>query len=141
MLNKVVGHLGLGPRDANRVPKPCHRLDLETSGVLIFAKTAEAATATMKQFEERSVQKVYIALTTARPNATRVDAAICKVAGAEHCERRPCMPGEKGGQEAYSFLAVYGATADRNGPCMVVVKPKQGRTHQVRVHCAAAVPA
>ena len=152
LLNLVVGHLRLGPRDASRVPRPCHRLDLETSGVCLFAKTSEAATSLMKQFERHDVKKSYVALCVAQPTATWTNASICKVAGATHCERRVCSPGEIGGQTARSKLTVLATsqvsnhaagvnsdadTSPTSAPCLVLVEPEHGRTHQVRVHCSA----
>lgn len=135
-LNQLVGHLRLTPRDAARVPKPCHRLDKETSGVLLYAKSAAAATSLMRQFEERTVNKTYAALCVARPSASEIDAEICKVDNAEQCERRVCAPGASG-QSARSTLTVIGETEGSTGACLVLVKPEHGRTHQVRVHCAA----
>ena len=144
VLNRVIGHLAIGPRDAAKVPRPCHRLDLDTSGVLIYAKTAAAAADLMRQFETRSVKKTYCALCTDQPTATSIDASICKVAGAVGCERRACEPGESGGQNARSTVTVFATAAADDGtaeepsrtPCLVLVRPEHGRTHQVRVHCS-----
>lgn len=158
LLNHACGHLHLGPRDADLAPRPCHRLDLETSGVVIFAKTAKAARALMTQFEERTVRKTYAALCVARPTATEIDASICKVPEATHAVRRVCDAGESGGQIARSTLTVIG-TAEESAPaapaaddvddssspdadddgtaaCLVLVHPEHGRTHQIRVHCS-----
>ena len=142
MLNRVVAHVKPRPRDA--VPAPVHRLDLNTSGVLLFAKTTLAATKLMTQFEERKVRKVYAALCADRPRVDVVDAPLCRVAGAEHAVRRVCGPGEEAeGQGARSKLKVVAeaeaaAAGTKRRPCLVHVQPKQGRTHQVRVHCKEA---
>jgi 23S rRNA pseudouridine1911/1915/1917 synthase len=166
MLNLVLGHLQrqaegevaatARARAKRYVPSPCHRLDLNTSGVLVFAKTADAATALMGQFERRLVQKEYAALCMRRPRTGQIDAPICRVAGVDHCERRVCAPGEEAdGQSASSTIEVIaeaphalaaddleGGSLDGQGaggaPCLVRVSPAQGRTHQVRVHCLAA---
>ena len=139
----------LGARDASKVPKPCHRLDLETSGVLLYAKTSAAATALMTQFEQRAVNKTYCALCTNPPTAEAIDAPICKVENAEQAVRRTCDPGEAGGLAARSTVSIIGVAdePDADGDdahgralgraCLVLVKPHHGRTHQVRVHCAA----
>lgn len=165
MLNLVLGHLrrqaeaeaGTTARAFLKryVPSPVHRLDLNTSGVLVFAKTAAAATALMDQFERRVVQKEYAALCIRIPRCTQIDAPICRVAGVSHCERRVCEPGEEAdGKSASSTITVVAQAADTpsasgdegepaeravGAPCCLVrVLPAQGRTHQVRVHCQAA---
>ena len=68
VLNRVIGHLGPGAP----TPHPVHRLDLGTSGVLLFAKQAFGAAALMPQFEHREVSKTYAALCVRVPRANRV---------------------------------------------------------------------
>ena len=140
MLNRVVAHVG--SRHASAV-RPVHRLDKNTSGVLIFAKSADAATSLMSQFEAQRVGKSYAALCEARPHTTLVDASICRVPGVSHCQRRLCSPGESGGQVARTRLVVVAhgvgdACSAENRPCLLIARPEHGRTHQVRVHCQAA---
>lgn len=86
---------GRGGRGGRRTPapapepRPCHRLDLNTSGALVFAKTPEAASALMSQFESRRVRKAYAALCTAPPGESLVEGEICRVDGvAGRAERR-----------------------------------------------------
>ena len=102
MQNMVFGHLQQQQRGSSTrrrrgddEPRPCHRLDLNTSGVLAFAKTAPAATALMSQFEERLVRKSYAALCDRSPTIALVDADICRVEGVNHAERRLCMDGAR----------------------------------------------
>ena len=137
MLNRVIAHVG--PRRA-RDMRPVHRLDLNTSGVLLFAKEQRAATALMRQFEQREVRKAYAAIGSALPRLDVVDSRICRVEGVEHCERRVCEPQEEGGQTARTELAVVGSSAGdaAAGPCLMIARPQHGRTHQIRVHCLAA---
>ena len=121
MQNRVLGHLQLQQQQRGRSrrrsnedepPRPCHRLDLNTSGVLAFAKTAQAATALMGQFEGRLVRKTYAALCTASPTRQFVDAPICRVDGVNHAERRLCEEGEEGGQSAVTQLRIAATTGD-----------------------------
>ena len=135
VLNRVIGHLGLQP--GAPIPAPVHRLDMNTSGVLVFAKTQAAASRLMTSFAERQVVKVYAALLPRPPRVAEIDAPLCRVEGALHCERRVCAPGEFG-QSAQSTFRVVASSPEKDGPCLVQVRPEQGRTHQVRVHCRAA---
>ena len=156
-LSRLRAHLGPAHTE---VPHPVHRLDLNTSGVLVFAKTAAAATNLMRAFEAHETRKTYAALcsttgdrlvaatTSGGAAAVEVDAPICRVEGVEHCERRCCEPGETGGQSARTWLRLAAvattgadgaaAAAAPNGACLVLAAPEHGRTHQVRLHCAAA---
>jgi len=119
MINRLVAHLG--PRAP--VPAPVHRLDLNTSGVLLFAKSSAAAASLMPQFEQRQVSKTYAAICAGVPEAARttVDVAICRVAGVAHCERRPCAAGEAGAQHARTALRVVAARrrVPQNAPATV----------------------
>ena len=158
-LSRLRAHLGSAHAE---VPHPVHRLDLNTSGVLVFAKTAVAATHLMRAFEAHETRKTYAALcsstgdrlvaaaATGGAAAVEVDAPICRVEGVEHCERRCCAPGEDGGQSARTWLRLAAvattagadgaaaAAAPNGGACLVLAAPEHGRTHQVRLHCAAA---
>ena len=116
MLNRVLGHvleqqsnngvLTARARAQHPVPAPCHRLDQNTSGVLVFAKTAAAATGLMEQFEQRRVAKIYAALCADSPRVETIDAPICRVVGVTHCERKVCDPFEAAGQSATSSIAI-----------------------------------
>ena len=109
VLNRLVAHLGAPPH-------PCHRLDLSTSGVLLFAKNERAAATLMGDFEARRVRKTYAALCAGaapasperRGNVVKIEAPICRVDGEdERCVRRVCGAGENGHR---------GATRSRTPP-------------------------
>jgi len=128
------------------VPHPVHRLDFNTSGVLLFGKTAYAAKQLMQQFEQRSVRKAYAAICLGSPTWEQLDmhAAICRCDHtARRCERRLCAKGEEGAQ-ASTRLKVFsrGRQAEIGGEktvaSMLLAAPTHGRTHQVRLHCSAA---
>jgi len=65
VLSRLLAHVR--PSPSSFVPAPVHRLDLNTSGCLIFAKDAEAASALMAQFEARPVEKEYAVLSSTSP--------------------------------------------------------------------------
>jgi len=109
-----------------------HRLDKDTSGLLVVAKTAEAAENLKKQFKERRVKKGYLALVhgEVEPSSGMIDKPI---------GRSPKGVGKfaivEGGREAVTKYVVAGLVpAERKAPTLLDVQPLTGRTHQIRVH-------
>lgn len=115
-------------------PRLVHRLDKDTSGVLLLARTARAAAFFSKAFAGRDARKTYWALTVGVPKiaAGTIDAAIAK---------QPGTGGEKmhvdpeNGQKAKTRYRVIDRAAGR--AAWVEFQPLTGRTHQIRVHAAA----
>ncbi len=124
----VRGHM-TEPDDTNR-PGIVHRLDRETSGVLIAAKDAETKRLLQKQFQDRKAHKTYIALVTGEPKhqEANIDLPI---------GRNPKLPSsfrvDPKGKPAQTHYEVLGT---KNGMSVVRLRPVTGRTHQLRVHMA-----
>jgi len=109
-----------------------HRLDKETSGLLVTAKHIEALTNLMAQFKARTVEKIYLALLERTPKTMKgiVDAPISR-----DPKQRKRMGIVNGGKPAVSEFAVVD-TQFRDGRCLVRIILQTGRTHQIRVHMA-----
>ena len=115
-------------------PKLVHRLDKDTSGVLLLARSARAAAFFSKAFAGRTARKVYLALVTGAPSldAGMIEAPLAKQPGSGG-EKMHVDP--KDGLPARTRFRVI----DRAGPraTFVEFQPLTGRTHQIRVHAAA----
>ena len=124
----LLHYLGSLPVDDDPLrPGIVHRLDKETTGVIIIAKTREVHAKLVNSFKEREVNKTYVAITHSRPVQSQVNAPIGR-----HPRRREMMtirPIE--GKEAVTNLEVLHYDHQN---AYVIVKPITGRTHQIRVH-------
>lgn len=113
--------------DTNR-PGIVHRLDRDTSGVMIGARNAETATMLQKQFADRKTKKVYMAVLDGVPKTLKalIDLPIA---------RNPSAPStfrvDPKGKHA---ITKYEVVSVKNDRCLVKLEPKTGRTHQLRVH-------
>ncbi len=120
--------------DATERPRLVHRLDKDTSGVLLLGRTASAAAALAKAFRSRDTRKIYWAVVVGVPSADagRIDLRLAK---------RPGRTGErvavdvKGGRRAITLYRTVEVAGRRLA--WLALWPQTGRTHQLRVHCAA----
>lgn len=113
--------------DTNR-PGIIHRLDRDTSGVLVMVKNEVAASYISKQFTNRTVKKTYHAVVTGQPKqeTALIDLPI---------NRNPNKPGsfrvDANGKSATTVYSVIETNSKRS---LIELKPRTGRTHQLRVH-------
>lgn len=105
-----------------------HRLDRDTSGVMILAKNTEVQKFLKKQFQDRKTHKTYYAVIDGRP---KLDAARIDLPIARDLKRPTTFRVDAGGKESETFYKVI-LTDDEHS--LVELKPTSGRTHQLRVH-------
>src|SRR5215467_10983296 len=132
----VDGMLGaLRSQDGQR-PRLVHRLDKDTAGCLLVAKTRFAAAALAKTFRSRSARKIYWALVAGvpKPRQGRISTFLAKEEREEESLMRIAAHGEKGASHAVTYYAVVETAAQR--VAWLSLKPVTGRTHQLRAHMA-----
>ena len=132
VVNAVLHRLGelAGVGAADR-PGIVHRLDKDTSGVLLVARTSAALAALGRQFRDRSVHKTYVAVVHGR--VARASGVVDRPIGRDPRERKR-MSVRGGGRAAVTRWSV---TERFPGATLLTLHPETGRTHQLRVHLAA----
>ena len=124
-------------RDAHgQRPRLVHRLDKDTAGCLLVAKTRFAASALAKTFRSRSARKIYWALVAGvpKPRQGRVSTFLAKEEREDDSFMRIARHGEEGASHAVTYYAVVDTAAQQLA--WLSLKPVTGRTHQLRAHMA-----
>lgn len=120
--------------DAAERPRLVHRLDRDTSGILVLARNRAAAQALTGAFRARRARKIYLAVTAGvpRPRRGKIDLALGKAGG----RGREKMVGDaEDAQRAVTLYDVMDSAAHK--AALVTLMPLTGRTHQLRAHLAA----
>lgn len=127
MLEALTGDDGVKPRLV-------HRLDKDTSGVLLIARSAEMARRLGKMFSGRDMKKIYWAITSPVPKDQRGEIKAPIIKRTAGPDKDKMVVDMKEGQKAYTNYEVMEVAGKQ--AAFVAFMPKTGRTHQIRVHAA-----
>jgi 23S rRNA pseudouridine955/2504/2580 synthase len=118
------------------MPRIVHRLDKSTSGILLLANNLIAAIEMGKLFQERSINKEYLAITVGIPPLDKgeIDLPINKTQSGNYEKMRPSRADDS--LPAITYYEVLNKDKATNR-ALLLLKPITGRTHQLRVHCSA----
>lgn len=131
IVNAVMSYCGDNLSDINGTIRPgiVHRLDKDTSGALIVAKTNQAHKIISERLKERDIERIYIALVKGivKEDSAKIDLPI----GRHPVDRKKMCVNTKNGRKAVTFFRVL---ERYNDSTYVEVSLETGRTHQIRVH-------
>ena len=136
-VNTLDDLLGVFARSNGKRPKLVHRLDRDTSGVILTAKTQPAAAFMGKAMMARRIRKTYLAIVApGAPSPPRglIEAPLRKHLQGREAYMRICEPDDPKGQGAATLYRAIGATDEA---ALMQLAPRTGRMHQLRVHMAA----
>jgi 23S rRNA pseudouridine1911/1915/1917 synthase len=139
LVNALLAHCGASLSGIGGVARPgiVHRLDKDTSGVMVAAKTDAAHQGLAALFEHHDIERVYVALTRGAPDPSR--GTITTRLGRSPSDRKKMAVLRSGGREAITHYAVQAAYGPALKPsaARVACRLETGRTHQIRVHLAS----
>ena len=132
LVNALLFHVqNLSHEGDNVRPGIVHRLDKDTSGVMVVAKTDHSHAVLAKQFREHTIERVYHAIVR---GVVQHDEGICEEpVGRAFLNRKKVIVKPSGGKEASTHFRVIKRFANAS---LVEIRPQTGRTHQIRVHFA-----
>lgn len=117
--------------DKSASPRLVHRLDKDTSGILVFARSLPAAQHLTQAFKERAIQKTYWAVVCGRP---KKDEGIIDLPLTKKTEIGKVRVDPEKGLPAFTHFRIVQPL--KHDLTWLELTPKTGRTHQLRVHCA-----
>jgi len=123
---------------AEEAPRLVHRLDRDTSGILVLARTRKAAQFLTRHFATREVEKIYWALVygVVRPPSGSITVPLAKRAAADGGERvRPVDKSDPDAMNAHTDFTEISRIGQQFS--WLAFRPRTGRTHQIRAHAAA----
>lgn len=124
------------PSRGGRVARLAHRLDRDTTGVVVAGRTPTAIAALNRAFSERRAAKRYLALVCGAPRETSgvIEAPLVKAKVRGVDLMKVAAPGERGAQEATTAWETLATSASA---ALIEARPTTGRMHQIRVHLSA----
>ena len=137
MVNALLHHCRGRLSSINGVERPgiVHRIDKDTSGLLVVAKTDLAHEGLAEQFADHSLHRRYLAICAGHPNPSegRIEGRI----GRSSRDRKKMAVLEKGAERGKHAVTHYALKQRLNHCSLIECRLETGRTHQVRVHCAS----